>query len=311
MPASPRQPPARTPLARPVPRVKRGGRSVDEADTGAPLGGATPHGSPPGGAHAPADPGSAPPVHGHDDPLPDDGFPGLQAPDDRAPDRASDAGDPARDDAGVPAPGDDPASDPAWLLGASPAEHLQAEAPAAPVAPPAAEVDRLAAPDAAPPASGYAVPFGFDPSRGGTSDPWADGQGATVPAPPVAPTTGAVLPSPEGRAIGADGYEGPELTIDALGITARRRPGLVERVTWEGLSEVSIRAVAEGGFSTSHWWLLGDDDGTGVVVPHAGVPSDVLLHRLRRLPGFDLTMVLTGLDAVGDCLTLVWRRGSP
>lgn len=105
-------------------------------------------------------------------------------------------------------------------------------------------------------------------------------------------------------------YDAPELSIGDDGVTARRRPGLVEQVTWDDLVEVAIRSVARlvEGAGRGQFWLLGGRSGTGVVVPAVGPASDALLQRLQRLPGFDNRLVVKGLANPGDALTVIWRE---
>jgi len=104
-------------------------------------------------------------------------------------------------------------------------------------------------------------------------------------------------------------HRSEQLDIDDDGVTARRRPGLVEHIDWADLVEVAIRSKSDGASDTEHYWLLGNRIGAGVVVPHPGPQSDVLLQRLSAFRGLDVRKVAEGLATFKDELIVVWREG--
>ena len=125
--------------------------------------------------------------------------------------------------------------------------------------------------------------------------------GAAVPLgrpPVVAPRD----PSPSG-----DTFHSNDVDIDDDGVTCRRRAGLVERVPWADLNEVAIRVAVEPPASLNRYWLLGNREGGGCVVPFTNPAAHALLIRLQRMPHFDEGKRRAAFNAHGDTLVVCWK----
>ncbi len=83
--------------------------------------------------------------------------------------------------------------------------------------------------------------------------------------------------------------------------------GQREEVRWGDLSEVRIVTTAEGPFAEDVFWLLVGADGSGVAVPGAAMP-DELLDRMQALPGFDNEQMILAMSSTDEASFVCWQR---
>ncbi len=94
------------------------------------------------------------------------------------------------------------------------------------------------------------------------------------------------------------------VTDDGVEVSVRgRRP---QRLEWSRLTEVAVRTTSTGPWGEDVYLLLGDDAGSGIVIPQDDAAE--VLPRLQRLPGFDNREFIRASSSTDDELFVCWRR---
>ncbi len=109
------------------------------------------------------------------------------------------------------------------------------------------------------------------------------------------------------RRPGEAGRSPGTVTISDDQIACRHARRAVERIAWDALVTVGLRA--DDGIPVGDvYWLLFDENGGVCVVPNGATGSDALLGEMRkRLPGFDDQAVVEIIGAL-EGGAVVWQR---
>lgn len=92
------------------------------------------------------------------------------------------------------------------------------------------------------------------------------------------------------------------------GIVSHHPNGTVERVAWNRLEAVALRAEDAYPVGDVYWFLIGADD-TGCVFPIGAEGCDAVLEAFQsRLPGFDNEALIEAMGLL-EGGRVVWRRG--
>lgn len=103
--------------------------------------------------------------------------------------------------------------------------------------------------------------------------------------------------------------DGDSVSIDEHAITRLRVDGTEESVRWADLREVSIITTdTRPGQENLYFVLIGADGKSGCAVPRSAFGADVLLERLKKLPGFDDASADKALASAGNARFVLWKR---
>lgn len=98
-----------------------------------------------------------------------------------------------------------------------------------------------------------------------------------------------------------------KVSVSEAGVVSRHPNGSEERVAWDELDMVGLRAEDAYPVGGTYWILIGKDE-TGCVVPSEAEGCDELLAAMQnRLPGFDNEAVI-GVMGMLEGGTVVWKR---
>lgn len=98
----------------------------------------------------------------------------------------------------------------------------------------------------------------------------------------------------------------PRVVVTHEAVTVKARGHGTQRLEWDRLTEVAVRTTPGGPWGEDVFFLLGDEAGSGIVVPH-GEAGDLLPH-LQALPGFDNAALTKAMGSTEDGLFVCWRR---
>ncbi|HYP21944.1 MAG TPA: hypothetical protein VEV43_00050 [Actinomycetota bacterium] len=99
----------------------------------------------------------------------------------------------------------------------------------------------------------------------------------------------------------------PRVVVRDDAVTVKVRGRRAQRLEWSRLAEVAVRTTPNGPWQEDVFFLLGDDAGSGIVVPHLEAAD--LLPYLQRLPGFDNGALIEAMGSAEDANFVCWRRG--
>jgi hypothetical protein len=102
-----------------------------------------------------------------------------------------------------------------------------------------------------------------------------------------------------------------KVTIDDWGVT--RVSGKVrEAVAWSDVVWVAIETAEEGRWAEDFFYLLGDADGNGVVVPNfIAIESNLVETMHAQLPGLDYKKAAVAIGSTTNAIFKIWERPEP
>ena len=102
-----------------------------------------------------------------------------------------------------------------------------------------------------------------------------------------------------------------KVTIDDWGVT-RVCGKAREAVAWTDVVWVAIETTEEGRWAEDFFYLLGDADGNGVVVPnYIAIESNLVDTMHAQLPGLDHKQAAVAIGSTTNAIFKIWERPEP
>jgi hypothetical protein len=93
--------------------------------------------------------------------------------------------------------------------------------------------------------------------------------------------------------------------MDDLGVRRFRNGQVIEEITWDDLTEVTVVTTSDGPAVDDVFFLLLSANGSGVAVPSERLPVG-FIARLQTLPGFDNAMLIEAMGSHAEAQFPLW-----
>ena len=90
-------------------------------------------------------------------------------------------------------------------------------------------------------------------------------------------------------------------------LSCTRPNGKIESVNWDDLKIVVIETTDEGPYAPDVFWYVAGEE-TRCVVPLGATGEDLMVKRLKELPGFDNEGVAKAMACTSNSRFIVWQR---